>query len=145
MIAGSRPLYAGAIFTAIGAVGLAEASTYRLGTAFHMGPGYFPVCLSVLLMLLGVAAVVQGLMRGGPAVPLHWEWRDLVLLVVGVVLFGLLIDRVGLLAAAAGLIVPACAARLRSRPLEMVLVWGVLSAFCGFIFIELFDLPFRWL
>jgi putative tricarboxylic transport membrane protein len=145
MIVASRQLYAGAIFLAIGALAFAQATQYRLGSAFHMGPGYFPICLSILLMMLGIAAIIQDLMIRRPKPLAAWEWRDLALLVSGVVLFALLIDRAGLLAASAGLIVTSCATRLLSRPIEVLIVWAVLTVFCGVIFIEIFGLPFQWL
>jgi len=146
MAAVPRSVWAGAIFAIIGGIGLTEARQYRLGTAVHMGPGYFPVCLSVLLLGLGASAVIVGWTKRHPdTVPIHWEMRDLTLLTAGVVLFAALIDRAGLLAAAAGLILLSCLMRIGRRPVEVALLWGLLSGFCGIIFIEIFGLPFRWL
>lgn len=143
MTALSRQFCAGAIFLLIGLFGVYAASDYQLGSATHMGPGYFPTCLSILLALLGVVAMVQALRRERVRLP-SWEWRDLAFMTLGVVLFGLLIDRAGLLAASAGLILPACYARLRRHPIEAAVLWFVLTGFAGAIFIDAFGMPFAW-
>jgi hypothetical protein len=144
MTALSRQFCAGAIFVLIGLFGVFAASNYQLGSATHMGPGYFPICLSILLAVLGLVAMVQSLLRH-PQVRLpSWEWRDLAFMTLGAVLFGLLIDRAGLLAASAGLILPACYARLRRHPIEVAVLWLALTGFAGAIFIDAFGMPFAW-
>ena len=136
---------AGAIFAVIGAIGIVLARGYALGTATHMGPGYFPTCLSVLLLLLGLGAILQSLLRGGGTSRLPaWEFADLGFLLLGVVLFGLLIDSAGLVAAVAGLILPACYWRLLRRPIEVAAVFVVITVFSGLVFIQAFGLPFAW-
>lgn len=145
MIRPSRQLAAGAIFGLIGGLAWWQASGYSLGTATRMGPGYFPTCLAILMLLLGVGAMVQAVLRGDADAPLRWEFGDLAALLAGTLLFGMLIDPAGLLAANAALLLCACHARLRTGPLEVVLLWAVLSGFTGVVFIETFGLPFRWI
>lgn len=135
---------AGLIFGVIGVIGIFLSRGYKLGSATHMGPGYFPICLSGLLLLLGLGAVVQGMLRRDCRPPPHWEFVDLALLLVGVVLFGLLIDRLGLVAAVAGLLIPACWWRLRRKPFEVAALFAVITAFTGLVFIREFGLPFAW-
>jgi hypothetical protein len=141
----SRQIVAGAILAAVGALAWQQAGAYAFGSSTHMGPGYFPTCLAILILLLGLGAMVQAVVRGDRDVPERWEFADLASLLVGVVLFGVLIDLAGLLVANAALLACACHARLRRKPLEVVAVWAVLSAFTGAVFIETFGLPFRWL
>ena len=51
-----RDFYAGALMTLIGlGVALKGWSSYRLGTLMHMGPGFLPTALGVILALLGIA------------------------------------------------------------------------------------------
>ena len=135
----------GAIFVAIGLLGLVLSRNYALGTATRMGPGYFPTVLSGLIALLGLAGIVQSLLRRERGGMPRWEVLDLGFLLAGVVLFALLIDRAGLLAAVTGLLVPSCYWRLRRRPLEVIALCLVLTAFTGAVFIEAFGLPFDWL
>lgn len=135
---------AGATFAAIGMLGIVLAHGYETGTATHMGPGYFPTCLSILILLLGMGAVLQSLLRGDRERLPALELVDLSLLLLGVVVFGMLIERAGLLAAVAGLVVPVCLPRVRRRPLEVLLVYVAISVFCGLVFIRAFGLPFEW-
>jgi len=59
-------LYSGLLFMAIGlAFGWGAVSRYPIGTAASMGPGYFPLLLSGVLLLLGLAAVLQALRLRG--------------------------------------------------------------------------------
>jgi len=141
----TRQRASGTIFLVIGLLGALLSRNYELGTATRMGPGYFPFALSILVALLGGGGVVQSLLRRERADMPHWEWLDLFFLLLGVVLFALLIDRAGLLAAVAGLLVPSCYWRLRHRPVEVVVLCAVLTAFTGAVFIETFGLPFDWL
>jgi hypothetical protein len=137
--------WSGGIFVAIGLAGLLLSRNYDLGTATRMGPGYFPVVLSVLIVLLGLGGIVQSVMRRERGGMPHWEFLDLFFLLLGVVLFALLIERAGLLAAVIGLLLPACYWRLRRRPLEVLALCVVMTAFSGAVFIEAFGLPFDWL
>ena len=51
-----RDFYAGALMVLIGlGVALKGWSSYRLGTLMHMGPGFLPTALGVILALLGIA------------------------------------------------------------------------------------------
>jgi len=49
-----RDYYAGALMMLIGLIVVNEGRTYQLGTLQRMGPGYFPVVLGALLVLLGI-------------------------------------------------------------------------------------------
>ena len=59
-----KDLLAGLVFIAFGLAFAIAASRYQLGTAFRMGPGYFPVVLGGCLVLLGVLIVVEGIVAG---------------------------------------------------------------------------------
>ena len=52
---GKRDFYAGGLMLLLG-LGIAlKGATYRPGTLMHMGPGFFPTALGVLLVILGIA------------------------------------------------------------------------------------------
>ncbi|WEX88010.1 tripartite tricarboxylate transporter TctB family protein [Sinorhizobium garamanticum] len=68
-----------------------------VGNSFQMGPGYFPVMLSLLLIGIGVLIMVQSLVvtvKGEPDAPANWKAYALVILAP--VFFGLAISRLGL-------------------------------------------------
>ena len=75
-----RDLASGLIFVAIG-VGFAVASSgYEMGRAIRMGPGYFPLILSIAMIVLGAAIIVKGLRSTSPEEPLGVvPWTGLVL------------------------------------------------------------------
>jgi heme A synthase len=63
---GKRDFYAGGLMLLLG-LGIAlKGATYRAGTLMHMGPGFLPTALGVILVLLGIAIAIAGL---GPAEP----------------------------------------------------------------------------
>jgi hypothetical protein len=59
--AGIRDILSGLIFVGFGAAFGYAATGYPIGTAFRMGPGYFPLVLAGLMALLGLAIVAKGL------------------------------------------------------------------------------------
>lgn len=58
-----RDFYAGGLMVLLGLFIALKGTTYRLGTLMHMGPGFLPTALGVLLSLLGIVIV------GGALVP----------------------------------------------------------------------------
>lgn len=51
-------LAAGLLVMAVGALALVEALNYPFGTTRNMGPGYFPIVLSVLLIGFGLGIIL---------------------------------------------------------------------------------------
>jgi hypothetical protein len=86
----------GLIFFLIGAAFAVGSRSAEIGTAFRMGPGYFPLLLSFLLMLLG-AILIAGSFKGESEsfgqVP---SWRGILLVLAAPVTFGLTVRKLGL-------------------------------------------------
>jgi hypothetical protein len=62
-----------------------------------MGPGYFPTMLGMLLMLLGLAVALGGTSRNAPPEKVdRFSWPTLLLILGPIVLFGLLLNTLGL-------------------------------------------------
>ena len=91
-----KDLLAGLIFIALGlAFGYATLD-YEIGTAFRMGPGYFPLVLSGLLALLGIIITVQSFASGPDETPIgRVPWLALMLILGGIVLFGATVRGLG--------------------------------------------------
>jgi hypothetical protein len=90
----------GLLFIAIAAFGLWASRDYTVGTALRMGTGYMPRLLCWLLLGLGAVVLAQGLRQ--QAVPLRSSpqaWRAVLSVTVGLVAFGLSIERLGLVLA----------------------------------------------
>jgi hypothetical protein len=104
-IANSKNFAAGVMFVIIGIAVAAIASGYRMGTASAMGPGYFPFWLGVILAAIGAGVLFTSVRPGATHEGIgSWHLRILLLIVVSVVIFGLLLDYLGVVAAVAGLV-----------------------------------------
>jgi putative tricarboxylic transport membrane protein len=93
-----KNVLAGLMFIAIAALGLWLSRDYPIGTALRMGTGYVPRLLCWILMGLGAAIAVQGLLEKD-APPERTSWRQLMPIVVvttSLVAFALAIEQLGL-------------------------------------------------
>ncbi len=95
---GKRDFYAGGLMLLLG-LGIAlKGTTYRPGTLMHMGPGFFPTSLGVLLVILGVVIAATGLSSSAegsehgdsilPENPQWWGWACILLSPVFFIFFG---------------------------------------------------------
>ncbi|MBI5443834.1 MAG: tripartite tricarboxylate transporter TctB family protein [Deltaproteobacteria bacterium] len=107
-IANQRDFAAGCLFVGIGATALLLGSRYKVGTAQQMGPGYFPLVLSGLLILLGTCIAVRSLARGDLPLP-RFDLRPVGVIAAATVFFAVAVDRAGL-----ALTTALCAAASRS-------------------------------
>jgi hypothetical protein len=141
----AKDVLAGLIFIGFGlAFGYASLG-YDIGTALRMGPGYFPVLLSGILVVLGAVVLAQGIFATGPdetpigSVP----WLALLLVVGALVFFGLTVRGLGLMPA---LFVTAFLSAFASKHngwLAALLLAAGLTLLCWLIFIWALGLPLR--
>jgi len=125
-ITNPKDFWAGALFVAIGVGTIILGSRYTLGSAARMGPGYFPRILGILLIVLGAVLALRGTRTSGPPLP-RFHWRPLVVVLGSVVLFGAIVNWMGVALSTVILIVAASAASREFRPRE-ALIAGVLLA-----------------
>lgn len=74
-----RDFYAGGLMVLFGLVMALKGPAYNLGTLMHMGPGFLPTALGVILILLGIAiAGMAAVTPDGEAeeriLPEHPQW-----------------------------------------------------------------------
>ena len=137
-----RDLIGGFLVVLIGAAFLLFGRELEVGTSFRMGPGYFPIILSVLMIILGLTMVVLAWRKpasdhGVGQVP----WLGLALVTVPVVLFGLMLRGLGL-APILVLVVLLTAWASRHATLRTSLPLAVgIAAFCSVLFIKGLGLP----
>jgi uncharacterized membrane protein len=136
-------LAAGAIFVALGlAFGAESILSLPIGSALRMGPGYFPLLLSGLLVLAGAAIAFRSAGQTPPA-GRPFPWRGLAVLLPAPIVFGATIRGIGLVGATALVVViSAFACRRVSPGLALLLAVG-LTLFCVAIFHYGLGLPIR--
>jgi hypothetical protein len=136
-----RDFWAGAIYLALATAVLWIGRNYSTGSSARMGPGYFPMALGGLLALFGIASVVRSFIRPGEPVE-AFVWRPLVLVLGSVVLFGLLLERAGVLIALPLMIVVAAMASRYSRvDVKSVAALAGIVAFCVLVFVKGLGVP----
>jgi Tripartite tricarboxylate transporter TctB family len=97
-LVGKRDFYAGGLMMLLGLGITLKGSSYRAGTLMHMGPGFLPTALGVLLVLLGIAIAVAGLSPAAdgseedqnilPEQPQWWAWLCILMSPVCFIFFG---------------------------------------------------------
>ena len=130
----NKDFWAGIILIMTGAAAVFIARDYPFGTVVRMGSGFFPTVLGALLVLFGIHVLVKGL-RSAEKVEAGWSPRAMIVLPLSLVLFGLLIDRAGLVPALAALITGSAAAGKEFKLGEVVLLTAFLIAFCVAVFV----------
>jgi len=85
------------MFVGIGGAFAFQATTYSMGTAARMGPGYFPFWLGIVLSLMGAVVLIGSLSKRAEQTSIsRFDFRILLLVVGSVVLYGLLLRPLGL-------------------------------------------------
>ena len=87
------------------------ATQYQMGTAAKMGPGYFPFYLGILMTLLGLLVLVKSFSATAviESIP-KFNWRIIIQITGSVVLYGLLLPRLGFLIAVVALVLVSASA-----------------------------------
>lgn len=150
-LASQKDFFSGLLFMLIGAGFAWGAPRYEVGQAAQMGPGYFPLVLGVLLVLLGAAISLRALWRGvhgGDRIG-AWAWRPLLLVLSANLAFGLLLvglpaiglPSMGLILAVYALVGLASLAQPGARWRETLVLATVLAAGSYVAFVRLLQLP----
>jgi len=137
----NNDFWGGVMLILMGAGAVIIARNYHFGSVLRMGPGFFPTILGVILIMFGLAIMIKGLIKGEKIRGLV-SWRALILLSLSLILFGILIERAGLLPALAALIFCSAYASKEFKLLEVFLLVGVLILISVSLFVWGLGLPF---
>lgn len=149
-IRSQRDFVSGLLFVIIGAAFALGATRYSIGSSGNMGPGYFPLGLGALLVLLGGAITVRSLLRGesdGEPVG-KWAWRPLGYVVGANLAFGVLLGGLpsirlpafGMIVAIYALVLITCQAEKGFKLREGIVLATILAAGSYLAFIVLLKL-----
>ena len=135
-----KDFYAGLMYASIGAGAAFIARDYNIGTSVRMGPGYFPVILGVLLMLVGGISMIRSFFHHGEAIP-RFVWRDIFLVLGSVTVFGLTIRGAGLLPSLFVMVVICAYASSEFRLRTAVLLAAGSAIFSALVFVKGLGMP----
>lgn len=136
-----KDFVAGLVFLLIGGGTLVINRSYRLGTASEMGPGYFPMLLALALMALGLVLAVKAWRdtAGEEIEPLHL--RVLFFPTLAIVLFGLMLERLGIVISLTALLGIGVFASRETRLKEVPFLIVAAVIFCVAVFVYGVALP----
>ena len=135
-----KDFWSGILFVAFGSAGLWFGRDYIVGTAGRIGPGYFPLMISLALIELGGFLLVRSLLIAGEPIERSAFWPQLLIL-SAIVAFGLLIERLGLAAAVAAVVLISGFAAHDRRWFELAVLAVVLATACVVLFVYFLGQP----
>jgi putative tricarboxylic transport membrane protein len=138
-----KDVLSGLMFIAVAVFGLWASRNYRIGTATAMSTGYVPRLLCWILLGLGVVIMVQGLRSADARAAFAGarNWRALVFVPAGLLVFAYAINRLGIVIATLLLVAVGSLAGRDRRTLEIAGAAVVLVLLTLAIFIWGLSLP----
>jgi hypothetical protein len=135
-IRNQRAFVSGALFVGIAIFFFVESMSYPLGTATRMGPAYFPIMLSILLALIGLAVMAGAVATRAKLERLaRWDLKGLAWIVASIVLFTALLYPLGGVVALLVLVVVSSRASPEFTWVGTLVNAAVLIAMCVGIFV----------
>ena len=151
-IKSQKDFASGLVYTIIGAAFAYGATSYTIGSAARMGPGYFPLLLGIILALIGSVVLFQSLAvetSDGDHIG-ALAWKPLIFIIAGNLLFGILLGglpsiklpAMGLIIAIYGTTVVVSMAGDEFKLKEGLILATILSVISYLAFIMLLKLQF---
>jgi hypothetical protein len=123
-----------------GAILVAVFSDLKIGTALRMGPAYFPLVLSFILIGIGLISLIRSLIQPGTPIG-TFALKGLALVVVPTFVFGLLARGAGLIVALPLLVVASAWAGHQFRWGPALALAAGLTVFCTVVFLKGLGVP----
>ena len=142
-IRNQKDFWAGLLFAAFGLFFSGVGTRYTFGTAARMGPGYFPTVLGIILIILGVVIALGALSPKAEEQRVQkFSWPTILLVLGSVVLFGLLLQRAGLVISLAAVVIVSSYASHEFGWKATLINTTVLIALCLAVFVYALSLQF---
>lgn len=131
-----QDLLAGAFFCGVSLVyGTIAIRDLPIGQVFNMGPGFFPLVLCGLLLIIGLALMARSFFKGVGeplgAVP----WRAVGLISLGIAAFAVLLEPLGLLLSVFAATAIAAFAAPRAKLVPSLVAAAAIAVFCVAVFV----------
>ena len=136
MRANIKDLSAGAIFVLVGVVyGSIAWFGLTIGSTLNMGPGYFPVVLSGIIVVLGLWIAGRGFIDTEGRDPFGIvPWRGVILLSLATIIFAAFAEKLGLLPGVFATTFVATLANRNAKPLRAAFTSLCIALFCTAVF-----------
>lgn len=134
----NKDLLAGLMFVAIGATFWYGASSYQIGSAARMGPGWFPSVLGAIMTFLGVLIAALGLKnqsKWSATEGIGWTFRPVIILTAAVILFGFALPTLGMIIAIILLCFISGVAAHDKEYKSLAMITVIMCIFCAAVFI----------
>ncbi|MEC5213687.1 hypothetical protein RCH06_002240 [Polaromonas sp. CG_9.5] len=92
-IKSQKDFFSGLMFMGVGLAFAWGATTYNVGSGARMGPGYFPLYLGILMVILGAVITFKSLVvetMDGDKIG-KWAWKPLFFVILANLVFGALL------------------------------------------------------
>lgn len=134
---------AGILFLLFGLFFGIQSLGLELGSAFRMGPGYFPLVLSAVLIGFGLL-IVSNAVKSGPTEGMGTlAWRGIVFILAAPVFFGLTVRGLGFVPSILLTTLIAGLASFKMKPQWAVALAIGVTIFSTLVFSYALGLPFR--
>ena len=133
---------AGLLFILVGMIFGVQALGMEIGTSLRMGPGYFPLVLAGLLIVLGGFIVASSFKSVAEEMSAH-AWRGMLFILPAPIFFGLTVRGLGFVPSIFFTTLIAALASLKMKFLPAVLLSVGVTVFCTLVFSVALGLPFR--
>jgi hypothetical protein len=135
---------AGGLFILFGLFFGIQSLGLELGTAFRMGPGFFPLVLAAVLILFGALIVLNAVKAGpGAEAPGAIAWRGLMFILPAPIFFGLTVRGLGFIPSIFLTTLIAGLASFKMKPLHALGLAVAVTIFSTLVFSYALGLPFR--
>lgn len=111
-----------------------------MGSAGRMGPAYFPSVLGTLLAGIGLIGIIRSFIVVGEPIG-RFYMKELLMILVAIILFGILMRGAGLVPAILALIFLSAYAGPKFSIKETAMLAGGLAIFAVAVFVKLLGLP----
>lgn len=133
---------AGLFFMLAGGVFGAQSLGLEIGTALRMGPGFFPLVLAVVLILLGLLILASAFRSVGEDIGAT-AWRGMMFILPAPIFFGLTVRGLGFVPSIFLTTLVAAMASFKMKVWPAVLLAMGVTVFCTLVFSYALGLPFR--
>jgi putative tricarboxylic transport membrane protein len=139
-VKGPQDFVGGIVLCAVALFALWASSDLQGMHGFSFGAGTAPRMFATLLLGLGVAITVVGIVSDGPGVA-HYSWRGPLFVMAGILFFAMAIRPLGLIVSGLATFLISALGSDETRWVEAVVVGVCLTIGCAFLFPYILGLP----